>query len=113
MQATTGFVYAISRIGITGEAKDLSDSLAGELSSLREIAQALPIAVGFGISTPQQAGAVAPLADAIVIGSRFVSLIQENTNVDEAEMKIRVFASECVRAIDDVHSSLTERRTKR
>jgi tryptophan synthase alpha chain len=67
-----GFLYLIARLGVTGESHDLSTALAGQVASLRAVT-ALPIAVGFGISSPAQAAAVAALADGVVVGSAVVS----------------------------------------
>ena len=66
-----GFVYLISRLGVTGARDDLPPDLAGTVDRLRTAAR-LPICVGFGISTPAQARAVATLADGVVVGSAVV-----------------------------------------
>jgi tryptophan synthase alpha chain len=68
---STGFVYLVSRTGVTGERAALSDSLAPLIEKMRQ-ATGLPLAAGFGISTPQQAGAVARMADGVVVGSAIV-----------------------------------------
>lgn len=70
-----GFLYYISRTGVTGARQDLRDALAREVSAIREIA-ALPIAVGFGISTPDQAARVAAVADGVVVGSALVRALE-------------------------------------
>jgi len=67
-----GFVYLVSRLGVTGETATVSRTLEPQLAALRA-ATRLPIAVGFGISTPEQAAAVARLADGVVIGSAVVA----------------------------------------
>ncbi|HXY20426.1 MAG TPA: tryptophan synthase subunit alpha [Gemmatimonadales bacterium] len=67
-----GFVYLVSRLGVTGEGGSVSASLAPQVASLRTMTR-LPVAVGFGISTPAQAAAVARLADGVVIGSAVVA----------------------------------------
>jgi tryptophan synthase alpha chain len=66
-----GFVYLISRTGVTGERSDISSDLAATIERLRSVTT-LPICVGFGISTPDQAAAVAKLADGVVVGSAVV-----------------------------------------
>jgi tryptophan synthase alpha chain len=66
-----GFVYLISRLGVTGERATLPDELPATVSALRQ-ATSLPICVGFGISRPEQAAAVGQLADGVVIGSALV-----------------------------------------
>jgi tryptophan synthase alpha chain len=67
----SGFVYLISRLGVTGARTDLPPDLATTVARLRTAAR-LPICVGFGISTPEQARAVATLADGVVVGSAVV-----------------------------------------
>lgn len=66
-----GFVYLISRTGVTGARDDISADLPATIERLRS-ATALPICVGFGISTAQQARAVGALADGVVVGSAVV-----------------------------------------
>jgi tryptophan synthase alpha chain len=69
--AAQGFLYYISRTGVTGESAALSGGIAAEVAAMRR-ATAVPIAVGFGISTPEQAAEVARLADGVVVGSALV-----------------------------------------
>jgi len=76
-QYSTGFVYLVSRTGVTGEQADLSGSLVPLLERMRKVTK-LPLAVGFGISTPDQAGAVANLADGVVVGSAIVRQIEKD-----------------------------------
>jgi len=75
-QASQGFVYAISRVGITGSQKDLTTDARSLVDRLRRFTD-LPIAVGFGISTPEHVAAVGEFADAAVLGSSIVSLIEK------------------------------------
>jgi tryptophan synthase alpha chain len=70
-----GFVYAISRVGITGKQQNLAADARQLVDRMRRFTQ-LPIAVGFGISTAEHVAAVAEFADAAVIGSAIVSLIE-------------------------------------
>jgi tryptophan synthase alpha chain len=71
-----GFVYAISRVGITGKQQNLASDARQLVDRLRRFTQ-LPIAVGFGISTAEHVAAVGEFADAAVIGSAIVSLIEK------------------------------------
>lgn len=73
----SGFVYYVSRTGVTGERAELPRELAKEVTALRK-ALRLPVAVGFGISTPEQAAAVARVADGVVVGSTLVRLAAES-----------------------------------
>ena len=76
-----GFVYLISRLGVTGMQDEISTSLPSTLATLREVCT-LPICVGFGISTPAHARQVGALADGIVVGSAIVRAAERS--VDEA-----------------------------
>lgn len=67
----SGFVYLISRLGVTGARDDVPDELPGTISRLRRAAT-LPICVGFGISTANQARRIGAMADGIVVGSAIV-----------------------------------------
>src|SRR4030095_6045705 len=67
----SGFVYLISRLGVTGVRDSLPADLPATVDRLRAVS-ALPICVGFGISRPEQATAVARLADGVVVGSAIV-----------------------------------------
>ena len=69
-----GFVYLIARLGVTGASSALAPDLPGTIARLRA-ATPLPVAVGFGISTPAQAGAVAALAEGVVVGSALVDAL--------------------------------------
>jgi tryptophan synthase alpha chain len=72
-----GFVYLISRLGVTGEQDTLAASLPETIARLRS-ATPLPICVGFGISRPDQAAAVARMADGVVVGSALVRAAGES-----------------------------------
>ena len=69
-----GFVYLVARLGVTGASTSLSDSLAQSVAAVRR-ATRLPVAVGFGISTPEQARTVSGLADGVVVGSALVDIL--------------------------------------
>jgi len=74
---STGFVYLVSRTGVTGERSNVSDSVGPLVTAMRAVTT-LPLAVGFGISTADQVRAVGALADAVVVGSAFERVIDEN-----------------------------------
>lgn len=71
----SGFLYYISRTGVTGARAELREELGREVAALREVVR-LPIAVGFGISTPEQAARVAAVADGVVVGSALVQRLE-------------------------------------
>ena len=75
-RAAQGFIYYVSREGVTGARDGVAASVGGQLKELRKLSP-LPIAVGFGISTPAQASEVAKDADAIVVGSAIVARVAE------------------------------------
>ena len=91
----SGFVYLISRLGVTGERSELPPELPATAARLRA-ATSLPLCIGFGISSPAQARAVAALGDGVVVGSAIVRAANES--VDSA---LRLAAS-LRQAIDDV-----------
>ncbi|MEQ1884541.1 MAG: tryptophan synthase subunit alpha [Bryobacteraceae bacterium] len=92
---TTGFVYLVSRTGVTGERTALSNALEPLIQSTRAVTS-LPLAAGFGISTPDQAAAVAKMADGVVVGSAFVRMIEKNA----PEGDIEAFARSLRQAMD-------------
>ncbi|MBN2515654.1 MAG: tryptophan synthase subunit alpha [Deltaproteobacteria bacterium] len=73
----TGFLYYVSITGVTGTQKPVVSDIKKEMKRIRE-QTTMPVVVGFGISTPQQAAEIAPYADGVVIGSAFVRLIEEH-----------------------------------
>ena len=75
-QLSRGFVYAVSRTGITGQQKQLASDAADLVGRIRRVTK-LHIAVGFGISTPEQFQAVGAFADAAAIGSAIVSIMEK------------------------------------
>ena len=76
-EASTGFVYVVSRTGVTGAREQLTSDAEEVVKRLRKFTK-LPIAVGFGISKPEQFAAVGKFADAAVIGSAIVQTIENN-----------------------------------
>ncbi len=74
-----GFVYLISRLGVTGERGDIPEELPRTVATLREVTS-LPICVGFGISRPDQAAAVGRIADGVVVGSAVVRAADRDVN---------------------------------
>lgn len=83
-EASHGFVYAISRVGITGTQQKLAGDASELVTRLRKFTEPLgiPIAVGFGISNSEHVAAVAKFADAAVVGSALVALIEQTAPAD-------------------------------
>ena len=77
-EVSQGFIYAISRVGITGTQQELAGDARDLVGRLRRYTQ-LPIALGFGISNATHVAAVAEFADAAVVGSAIVGLIERST----------------------------------
>ena len=90
----SGFVYLISRLGVTGTREQLPPDLDASVKRLRG-ATTLPVCVGFGVSTPAQAAAVARMADGVVVGSAVVKAAADS--VDAALALVRSLR----RAMDD------------
>ena len=81
-----GFIYAISRTGITGTQTSAFTSEAEDLvARLRKFAGDLPIAIGFGVSNPEHVAAIAKFADAAVVGSAIVKLIEDTPATEAAQ----------------------------
>lgn len=97
--ASTGFVYVVSRPGITGAREALPPELPARLQRLRSVTD-LPMAVGFGISTPQQVGQVVSVADAAIVGSALVGRVHKHAegsdSCDAAVQDARRFMSQLV-----------------
>ena len=87
VQQSTGFVYYVSRTGVTGAKEALPKELAKEAKRLRRRLDQ-PLAVGFGISTPEQVAAVAKVADGVVVGSALVQLIGEHGSSPDLAQRV-------------------------
>ena len=90
---SSGFVYLVSRTGVTGEQAQLSDSVGPLIANTRKFTD-LPLAVGFGIANAQDAAAVGSMADAVVVGSAFVRLVENNSESPDLEVKLEALARE-------------------
>lgn len=82
-EASTGFLYVISRTGVTGASESLPEDLPALIRRVRR-ASRLPVAVGFGISLPGQVSVLGGLADAAVVGSALVQEIEQASSVEAA-----------------------------
>jgi len=97
----SGFLYYISLTGVTGTAKPEIDHIRRDMERIKKIST-LPVAVGFGISTPEQAREIAPLADGIVVGSAIVKLIEENSGKENLVELVSAFARNLKKSTGDV-----------
>jgi tryptophan synthase alpha chain len=94
---SSGFLYVISRRGTTGVRGSLPADLPATVDRARRAAGRLPVAVGFGISTPGMARAAALLADGVVVGSALVACAEESGNPGVVEKFARGLARACRR----------------
>ncbi len=91
---TTGFLYVVSRLGTTGGTMAAGEALAGRLRALRAVART-PLAVGFGISRPEEVATVAREADGVVVGSAVVECAGEGPEALRAYVASLAAALEC------------------
>src|SRR5262245_55058933 len=91
-EASTGFLYAVSRTGVTGEQQQLAGDLKDFLRALRRCTK-LPIAVGFGISQPEHVKAVWQEADGAVVGSSIVKEIEKHIGRADLVENVAAFAA--------------------
>jgi tryptophan synthase alpha chain len=97
--AATGFVYYVSREGVTGVRDQMAANIPEAVARIREHTT-LPVVVGFGISTPAQVREVASSADGVVVGSALVNVIKENlNNRDGLPGKLNARAAELVSGV--------------
>lgn len=94
----TGFIYYVSREGVTGMQTTVADSIAGRVATIRAHTR-LPIAIGFGVSNAEQARAVAASGDAVVVGSAIVNRIAEGGASPDLAARVSQFVGELVRAV--------------
>ncbi len=97
-QSSSGFLYYVSVTGITGERTKLPPDLADSVSWLREQTD-LPICIGFGISGPETAATLTPVADGLIVGSAIVRRIAEATDQQAAVANVAEFVTELKQAI--------------
>src|SRR5262245_38337628 len=86
-QYSTGFVYLVSRTGVTGERESLSNAVAPLVQAVRAVTN-LPLAVGFGVSKPEHVAELGGQVEAVVVGSAIVRLIGQNH--DNASLEIQL-----------------------
>lgn len=96
-RAAEGFLYYVSREGVTGAQTTLAEGIEANVAAIREQTD-LPIAVGFGISTPEQAAEVARAADGVVVGSAIVRQIAQHGAEADLPARIEAFVRPLVEA---------------
>ena len=73
----TGFIYVVSSLGVTGMRSEIKTDLNAIIADIRDVTD-LPLAVGFGINTPEQASEIGKIADGVIVGSAIVKIIEEH-----------------------------------
>jgi tryptophan synthase alpha chain len=101
--AAEGFIYYVSREGVTGEQSSLSTDIAERVAAIRALTK-VPVAVGFGISNPDQAATVAGLADGVVVGSAIVRRIAEIGDTPDLPEKVADFVRPIAEAVHGISS---------
>lgn len=99
-----GFIYLVSTVGTTGERSELPAGLAELIAAVRERTD-VPVAVGFGIGTPEQAAAVGAIADGVIIGSRLVRMAGQGSDRAAAAGACADFLAETRRALTEARVS--------
>ncbi len=95
-QYSTGFVYLVSRTGVTGERESLSAQVAPLVRAMRAVTD-LPLAVGFGISKPEQVAEAGSQVEGVVVGSAIVRCIERNADNASLEIQLESLARELKR----------------
>ena len=96
LEGSAGFLYYVSVAGITGKQQAAQASIEDAVARLKA-ATDLPVAVGFGVRTPEQAGAIAKVADGVVVGSALVELVGEHGA--DAPAKLREYTASLAAAV--------------
>jgi tryptophan synthase alpha chain len=91
-EVSRGFVYAVSRTGVTGERDAISGDAAGLVARLKALTDA-PVVLGFGLSTPEQVRDAAAVADGVVVGSALVRFLEDDPGGDVAGLARRLKGS--------------------
>jgi tryptophan synthase alpha chain len=91
-----GFIYLVSMAGVTGARPQLDGGLSDFVGRVRR-ATAMPIAIGFGVSTPEQAGQVSRLADGVIVGSALVQIVDRAENKPQAAAQFIRELKKCLR----------------
>ncbi|MDB6053143.1 MAG: Tryptophan synthase alpha chain [Verrucomicrobiales bacterium] len=97
----TGFIYYVSREGVTGMQQSIATTIDMMVAKIKAHSP-LPVAVGFGVSTPAQAAAVATKADAVVVGSAIVNQIAEHGKNPDLVNKVSSFVETLSKAVKEV-----------
>jgi tryptophan synthase alpha chain len=103
VKRAAGFVYYVSREGVTGMQTRVADTIAQMTARIRALTD-LPVAVGFGISTPEQARSVVASAEAVVVGSAIVNQIAQHGRAPDLVERVSKFVEPLVKAVNEYES---------
>jgi len=92
-QYSSGFIYLVSRTGVTGERDSISSAVGPLIRSMRAVTD-LPLAVGFGVSTPENVAEIGAQAEAVVVGSAIMRVIEQNAGNQSLEIQLESFVRE-------------------
>jgi len=107
----SGFLYFVSVTGVTGARRELPADLGEQLVAVRALSP-VPVVVGFGVSTPEQAGALGKLADGVVVGSAIVERIARGGSRAARAARVRGFVAPLRRALGAAPSPAAVRRRR-
>lgn len=110
-RSATGFLYYVSVTGVTGARAALASDLEEHIADLRRVTR-LPLGVGFGISTPEQAASVARFADAVIVGSAISMLIESNLQSPELVSAAGELVGSMKRAMKAARGGIAAEATK-
>lgn len=95
----SGFAYFVAQRGVTGERQGIPDRLIGDIQELKRLNSGnLPIAVGFGLSRPEDVHAVAQVADGVIVGSALVRMVGEGASPEALAARVRALHDACHRS---------------
>ena len=100
--ASEGFIYYISREGVTGAQETLATNIASQVQEIKSGGATVPVCVGFGISKPEQAEAVARAADGVVVGSAIVRIVEKYGQAPDLAEQLTAFVKPLVDAVKAV-----------
>jgi len=104
VEITSGFVYCVSRLGVTGERASLSGAFRPVLERVRAISD-VPVGLGFGISSPEHAREAGALADGVIVGSALVAIVEAARSPREAAAELRARARGLRRALEEARTA--------
>ena len=94
----TGFIYVVSSLGVTGMRSEIKTDLNAIIEDIRDVTD-LPLAVGFGINTPEQASQIGKIADGVIVGSAIVKIIEEHG--ENAQNALKEYVSSMKKASNE------------